>query len=216
MRKKAKIPETKKDEKVLAVKREVLFPDKTVNGLCFLEEDELQNLLEIIKKDASFLPRGEIEEDETFKQIIPYLVFCFEDKIFLMRRHKNHSDARIADCYTIGIGGHIREEEFSGNDIFSWARREFEEEVSYRGDFEILPLGLLNDESNSIGRVHTGLVLKIVGLSPLIKVKDEHKSGRLLDFVSCQTYYDQMENWSKIVFESLKKLNGCFRTVFKD
>lgn len=194
----------KNKEEVLTVKRKILYPNGAHAGLRRLRQEALRKLLEIIAEHAQFLPRYLVEEDPEIKQIIPYLVFWYKEKVFLMQRLSSHTDKRLADQFSLGIGGHIRKEEFLGRDIFSWARREFGEEVDYGGNFTIAPLGLLNDGTNSVGTVHAGLVLQLVGNSPEIKVKGEHKSGQLSPLKECEKYYDRMENWSKIVFDSLK------------
>jgi predicted NUDIX family phosphoesterase len=64
-------------------------------------------------------------------------------------------------------------------------------------------LGVLNDDSNEVGKVHIGLVLLLEGNSPAIRVKSELKSGILLTHQECTAYYDSMENWTQIVFKYL-------------
>ena len=105
----------------------------------------------------------------------------------------------------IALQGHIRKEDIEGKDIFDWAKREFEEEIAYDGNVEIETLGLLNDESNDVGTVHTGFVLLLKGDSPNIKIRSELQSGQLLTLSACKTYYEQMENWSKFVFDFLHR-----------
>lgn len=200
--KEEKTPEKKNIEEVLVVFRDILFPDGAHQGI---KVEGVDDILDIIAREAQFLPRFQVEEDPSFKQIIPYLVFAHNGMVFLMQRIENHSEARLANLYSLGIGGHLRKGEIDGKDIFAWAKREFEEEVDYQGDLTIKVLGLLNDESNEVGKVHTGLVLLLEGTSGQIRVKDEHKSGKLTNFDEAGLLYEQMENWSKIVFETLKK-----------
>jgi len=199
-----KPPEVKNQEEVLVVERKILYPRGAHHGLLRLAQEDLGKIVEVINQNAQFLPRSQVEEDPSLKQIIPYLVFRFKNKVFLMQRLGSHTDERLADKYSLGIGGHIREDEFAGQDIFSWARREFDEEVDYGGNFTISPWGLLNDDTDSVGAVHTGLVLQLVGDSPKIRIKDEHKSGKLVGLEECEKFYDGMETWSKIVFDNLK------------
>jgi len=197
--------EVKNPEEVLVLAREILFPSGSYQGLKPLSEGEWENFLTTLSSKVLFLPRSQVEDDPQFKQIIPYLVFEYQEKVFLMERKPTHTESRLASKFTLGIGGHLRKEEFVGRDIFSWAKREFEEEVKYEGNLTVVPLGLLNDESNSVGTVHTGLVLRLTGDSSVIRVKEEFKSGRLLALENCQEFYDSMENWSQIVFNFLQK-----------
>lgn len=204
MPKKTLPPVGKNKEEVLTIVRKILYPNGAHYGLRRLKQEALKKVLETISEHAQFLPRYLVEEDPEIKQIIPYLVFRYRQKVFLMQRLSSHTDRRLADQFSLGVGGHIRKEEFSGKDIFAWARREFEEEVSCHGDFTIAPMGLLNDDTAPVHAVHAGLVLQLVGASPNIKVKGEHKSGWLATLKECEKFYDRMENWSQIVFESLK------------
>src|SRR5690606_7557172 len=103
-------------------------------------------------------PRSLMEQDQRYKQIIPYLVFTHENKYFVMQRTSTTTEQRLKNKYSLGIGGHIRQEDMNGNSIFEWAEREFHEEVSYHGNLEIIPLGVLNDDTNDVGKVHIGFV----------------------------------------------------------
>ncbi len=197
-----KTPEVKSPEEVLVVARDILFPNGHHEGI---RQERLAGILETIRANACFRLRSEVEEDPSWKQIIPYLVFVHQGKVFLMQRTAAHTDLRIANLYSLGIGGHLRRNEMNGQDIFAWAKREFEEEVDYAGTFKVLPLGLLNSEATPIDTVHAGLVLLVEGDSPQISVKDEHKSGRLATLEECEQVFEGMETWSKIVLEALKR-----------
>ena len=70
-----------------------------------------------------------METDPAYKQIIPYLVFTYENKYFLMQRQKKASETRLQSKYSLGIGGHIREEDMENCTLVDWAKREFEEEI---------------------------------------------------------------------------------------
>lgn len=178
-----------------------------------LRTSNLEKYLEIIKTQCQFKARGLMEQDENYKQIIPYLIFRFEDQLFLMQRADQASEIRLKNKFTLGIGGHVRESDlknFSNNsslnsnitdEIFAWATREFHEEIKYTGNLNITTLGLLNDDSNSVGRVHLGLVLLLQGDSPEIKIKSELQSGFLCQIAACGEFLERMESWSRIVFE---------------
>lgn len=189
-------------EKVMVVGRDDLFKDGIWNGI---KTGNLQKYLRIIAAKHKFLPRGEVEKDPNWQQIIPYLIFENSSRIFLMRRKKDHSESRLADLYSIGIGGHINKSDLKNNQIMEWAKREFEEEIDYKGKYKTEFLGLLNHDANEVGMVHVALVIKISGASPEIKIRDEHKSGELMDIEKIRKYYKQMETWSQIVYDHLAK-----------
>jgi predicted NUDIX family phosphoesterase len=192
------------DELILVIKRDELFPEGAWTGMRSVDLDGYTNL---IQKKQEFMPRSHMETDPTYKQIIPYLIYQYEDRYFLMQRQSKATEQRLQSKYSLGIGGHIRKEDLSTNSIADWAHREFHEEVSFNGTFTIQPLGILNDDSNAVGQVHAGFVFLLKGDSPNIKVKSELKSGVLLSLDELQDFYDRMESWSQTVFTYLKEKN---------
>lgn len=190
------------DEQILVVKREKLFPQGAWHGL---HAANMEEYLAIIEQEQEFLPRSLMETDPTYKQIIPYLIFTYKDTYFLMQRQAKASEQRLKNKYSLGIGGHIRQEDITSKSIIDWAQREFEEEVFYQGSYKVQPLGILNDDSNPVGEVHLGFVLLLEGDSSNITVKSELKSGQLVSLAECTNYYENLENWSQIVLGFLKK-----------
>jgi len=211
---KNKLFQKKADEKILVVKRKKLFPNGSFNGLRPINVAEYHNIIETYKE---FLWRSTMEHDPSYKQIIPYLIFTHENKYFVMQRKENASEGRLQNKYSLGIGGHIRQEDVNGAcTIVDWARREFEEEVAYNGSFTIAPLGLLNDERDSVGQVHTGFVFLLTGDSPTISIKDEHKAGALYTLDECASLYSRMESWSNLVFDYLRSTSHITRKSSND
>lgn len=193
------------DEKILVIKKNILFSYQVTQGLKPVDFNRYQKL---IRKYKKFVWRSKVEQDTTYKQIIPYLVFTHANKYFIMRRKSDASEVRLQNKYSIGIGGHIRKEDLKRTNIISWAEREFEEEVNYKGTYTIEPIGLLNDESDAVGQVHTGFVFLLHGDSSDISIKDEHKEGTMASLDECMELYCQMENWSKMVVDYLIKLQN--------
>lgn len=197
---------TPQDEMILVVKRNELFPLVAWQGLQEVKNDYF---LDIVRTKHEFQPRSLMEQDPTYKQIIPYLIFNYQDTYFLMQRQAKATETRLKNKYSLGIGGHIRAEDIQGNDIAGWARREFKEEIEYNGTYSVSLIGILNDDSNPVGQVHIGFVYLLTGDSPDIKVKEELKSGQLTTLDECYTRYDDLESWSQIVLEYLdNKIHG--------
>lgn len=192
----------KEDEKILVISRNILFKQKEINGI---EKVDFEYYQQLIQDNKEFLWRSKIETDQSYKQIIPYLVFNFEDKYFLMQRKSNANEVRLQNKYSLGIGGHIRQEDINSFNIVDWAKREFTEEINYSGNLKIESLGILNDDSNDVGRVHIGFVFLLKGSSNKINIRSELKSGTLLTLKNLSEYYENMENWSKLVFDYLNK-----------
>jgi predicted NUDIX family phosphoesterase len=193
----------KHDEHILVVPREQIFADAQAwHGL---KEVDFDQYLQIINDKKEFLPRSIMETEPVYKQIIPYLVFTHDDKYFLMQRKSDASEARLRNKLTLGIGGHIRQEDMQSNSLFAWALREFHEEVEYAGNISVKPLGILNDDSNDVGKVHIGFVLLLQGDSADITIKSELKSGIMMTLQECSAQRETMESWSQFVVDFLEK-----------
>ncbi|MBY0109703.1 MAG: hypothetical protein K2X90_01180 [Candidatus Babeliaceae bacterium] len=190
------------DELILVVPRTSFDGIDSWYGLIPVSDTDYAELIETNKQ---FLPRSVMETDPTYKQIIPYLVYTHNGKYFLMQRQSKASETRLQSKYSLGIGGHIRQEDIQGVDIATWARREFEEEVVFNGSYTIEPLGLLNDDTNDVGKVHIGFVFLLHGDSADITVQEELKSGALLTLDECKILYSSMETWSQIIVDYLEK-----------
>lgn len=188
------------DELILVVKRTDLFPHGAWQGL---QAVDYHRYAQLIAEKKEFLPRSLMETDPTYKQIIPYLIFTYQHRFFLMQRQAKASETRLQNKYSFGIGGHLREEDIKNKDIVAWSQREFHEEIDYAGSCKVESLGIINDDSNPVGQVHAGFVFLLHGTSPAIRVKEELKSGTLLTLEECSAYYDQMETWSQLVFDFL-------------
>ena len=189
-------------EEVLVVRREDIFPDGAWHGFVAAGLERAQ---EVIRGQSFFLPRAEVEEDPTYQQIIPYVVFRHAGRYFLTKRLKASSEKRLRQQYSLGVGGHINRGDLGGGDpIYDGMRREWEEEVAYQGDFEARLLGLINDESAPVSKVHLGVVFVVDGSTPEIAIRETDKlSGELLTLEEMRIFYLGMESWSQIVYDQL-------------
>lgn len=196
---KKQLPINKFNESILVVKRKNLFPDGDWIGIKRVDFD---HYLKLVQQHQEFMPRGLAEEDTTYKQIIPYLVFRHNELYFLMQRKGSSSEQRLASKYSLGIGGHLREEDMKGSSIIEWAQREFDEEINYTGSVTITPLGILNSEETPVDQVHIGFVLLLEGDSADISIRSELQSGELVPLSMCKE--KDLEGWSKLVVDFLE------------
>ena len=192
------------DEEILVVRCNTLFQNNPAwHGI----HPEISKFIPAITTQGCFMPRAHAETDPAFKQIIPYMLFMFKKKLFVMQRKSSASEQRLASKFSLGIGGHIRQEDIANNNIIDWANREFEEEVTYHGSKKFETIGILNDDSNPVGQVHLGFIILIHADSDQISINDEHKSGVLLTRDECIALMPQMESWSQICFQFLLDQN---------
>lgn len=189
-------------EQVLVVRREEIFPDGAWHG--FVTEN-LDRYRSVIRERHLFKPRADVEDDPNFQQIIPYVVFRHRDRYFLTHRLRASSEKRLRKQYSLGVGGHINPGDLqSGDPILDGLKREWEEEVVYEGTFEANLIGLLNDESAPVSKVHLGVVFLVDGDTPNIAIRETKKlGGELLTLDEMRSLYLQMESWSQIVYDKL-------------
>ncbi len=143
-------------EKVLVVDVDRLGELVTRDGLLALPLEYIKKSIELY---GCFVPREEAERDESGRQIIPYVILRNEKRYLLMRRTNRQGESRLHDRYSIGVGGHINPED--GRNPWQaferGMRREIDEEVNV--DISSLEyLGILNDLSTAVSRVHIGIV----------------------------------------------------------
>jgi predicted NUDIX family phosphoesterase len=189
-------------EQVLCVKREDIFPDGAWHG--FVSED-LDRHQAVIRERHMFMARAAVENDPTYQQIIPYVVFRHGALHFLTHRLRASTERRLRKQYSLGIGGHINPGDLEGGDpILDGLKREWSEEVVYDGRFEAQLIGLLNDDSSPVSKVHLGVVFLVDGDSPNIAIRETDKlAGELLTLEEMRIFYLGMESWSQMVYDRL-------------
>jgi predicted NUDIX family phosphoesterase len=189
-------------EQVLCVKREDMFPDGAWHG--FVGQD-LDSHQATIREHHFFMARDSVENDPAYQQIIPYVVFRHDSHYFLTHRLRASSEKRLRKQYSLGIGGHINPGDLeAGDPILDGLKREWSEEVVYDGRFEAQLIGLLNDDSSPVSKVHLGVVFLVDGDSPNISIRETDKlAGELLTLEEMRIYYLGMESWSQMVYDRL-------------
>ena len=117
--------------------------------------------------NTGYRPRHEVENDPSYKQLIPYVVLCHEDgsgceTIFQYTRGMRQDESRLRGKRSVGIGGHISLKDSASNGTGSayleGMARELAEEVSIETPYRERCVGLINDDDTDVGRVHLGIV----------------------------------------------------------
>jgi predicted NUDIX family phosphoesterase len=185
-------------EQVLVVPRAALMGDPGWHGL---RADGTSGMLEAIRQTGTFRPRAEMERDPSHKQVIPYLVLRDGARVFLMRRTRAGADQRLHDRYSIGVGGHINPGDL---DVAGALAREWREEL----DAVFVPafrlLGMLNDDTTDVGRVHVGVVFVADADGRAVRVRETDKlSGAFASLDEAEAVADHMETWSSLLLEAI-------------
>ncbi len=198
------------DENVLVVRRSLFDQLGSFQGLNFEPQKYLDALLS--RGNNFFIPRAAAENDPAHKQIIPYAIIACGDRILHYVRGKKAGEQRLVATVSIGIGGHMNDEDES---LFAWdekayragVEREVSEEIKIETNFEDRIVALLNDDTTEVGRVHLG----IVHLFRLIEPKVEKREAMItsLAFLTkdeLRARRDILETWSQICVDSLDRL----------
>ena len=152
-----------------------------------------------------FMERGISETDYDYKQIIPYTVVKYKNKYLLLKRLSKQGEKRLHGMLSIGVGGHINENERQGGEtmLINGALRELNEEVRVSFTKDPVFMGFLNDNEADVGRVHLGLVYLLAAEDGVFKINEKDKmeggwaaAGELAEKLPA------MEGWSRILIES--------------
>lgn len=199
------------EEQVLVVPRARFDELGAFQGLQFGAAHYLAAFL--AEGQARFLPRREAEDDPSFKQLIPYLLVEHRGQVLHYIRGKTGGESRLASKGSIGIGGHINDQDLSEGGRFDQAaydravRRELHEELDIDTPYRHRPIAMLNDDSNEVGAVHLGIVhvihLEAPRVGPGEAVIEE------LAFLPPEQIFnrhERLETWSKICTDHLLEI----------
>jgi len=165
-------------------------------------------------KNNSFLARASAETNPGFKQVIPYVIITDGKSILHYVRGKKGGEQRLVAKGSLGIGGHINDEDHTlfafGVQAFQDAvKREVCEELSVQGEFDARPVGLINDDSTEVGQVHFGVVHVLFRTPEQVK-KNEQVITQMefIPIAELQAKREQMETWSQICLDNLAAILG--------
>jgi predicted NUDIX family phosphoesterase len=162
-----------------------------------------QAIIQVANKTRLFRPRSEVEQDESVKQIIPYVCIRCGDAYVLLQRTSKQSEARLHNKFSLGIGGHINDQEASAADLVdAGLQRELSEEISLKPGYTLTPLGIIYDATTPVGRVHLGVVYELEACDTEFKLNEpDLMSARWVEIDELRQFRDRMETWSQILFD---------------
>lgn len=198
------------EEHVLVVPTSIFRTLGSFQGFC-TDTDRYRAVL-LDAKNVLFRPRSAVETDPEFKQLIPYMIFCYTDSsgnihVFQYVRGKGMGESRLHHKRSIGIGGHIAAEDqtqCSGDVYREGMMRELHEEVVLNTTFSEQCVGLINDDETAVGRVHLGIVHRLDVAEPNVVSNEEDliESG-FMPLDELRKHKEQMESWSAICLEAV-------------
>ena len=199
------------DENVLVFPRSLFEQLGVFQGFNPDVDRYLPTILDI--KNNNFMPRSQAETNPDFKQIIPYVLITDGKRILHYVRGKRAGEQRLVAKGSVGIGGHINKEDYELS-LFAFtfgmqafqdaAKREVCEELAIQGEFNPRPVGLINDDSTEVGRVHFGIV-HVLFCQPE-RVRKNEQVITQVEFVPIEELKakrDQMETWSQLCLDNV-------------
>ena len=201
---------TVQTERVLVVPTEEFHKIGHFQGFSPTVEPYLNGLLN--EQLISFRPRGDMEEDPSFKQLIPYVVFEHTDadgtvSVFQYTRGKGQGEARLRSKMSVGIGGHISTLDHRDDYSETYAegmRRELEEEVHIETSYRERVAGMINDDETEVGKVHLGVVHIFQVETPNVRPReDDILDAGFSPVPQLMAELDRMESWSSICMQAL-------------
>ena len=197
-------------EEVLVVPRSVLEAVGVFQGFCGKVDRYLPALLD--PGNTSWRTRAVVEEDPSFKQLIPYCVLRWQGddgdpRYFAYTRGGGQQEARLRAKRSLGIGGHISSIDGEHGDYRSYEsgmRRELDEEVAIAGGYRSSCVGLINDDATAVGSVHLG-ILHVLDLElPEVASREaDLMDGGFHSLAELQADRDRFETWSQIAIDAL-------------
>ncbi|MGD1086395.1 MAG: NUDIX domain-containing protein [Verrucomicrobiota bacterium] len=196
------------EERVLCFERKLFEELGVFQGLSL----EVEKYLPVVTsaRQLRYLNRSDADQNRLYKQLIPYVLLIRNDKILRYRRGKGGQETRLHGLYSVGIGGHISEEDhglFSSDRGYQASmRRELLEEVGIDAE-HAPPVAMINDDSTEVGYVHLGVV-------HVVRVSDENAAGgrsgivgpEFVPIAEAVRDLSGYESWSRFCLENLDLL----------
>ncbi|MDO4814543.1 MAG: DNA mismatch repair protein MutT [Gemella sp.] len=198
---------SKFDEQILVVDREILFNNEKNNFNGFISHDD-KRFSEIVSifSNVEVKRRGDMEENPEYKQLIGYAIVKDRstNDVLVYTRLTGGGESRLHGKASVGVGGHMNmvEDKTIDEVIKINISRELEEEigVSFEENLdELVCLGLINDDTNEVGKVHIGLVYQVY--VDREKVKEIEEDSLRIEWLSSNIAKNKenYESWSEFL-----------------
>jgi predicted NUDIX family phosphoesterase len=203
------------EEQVLVVPAEALREVGYFEGFAYPSDKYI-----FAPERQQFMPRGQAEQDASFKQLIPYVIIVRGGLVAAYSRGKAAGEKRLRSRRSIGFGGHINPNDgfgvpkaVKGLDNFdkryvAGLMRELQEELKFippKRQWAFQTVGFINDDETDVGRVHFGIVHMLnlpVGRRMVAREADiQNLDWRTPD--DLQKHTAEFEVWSQLCIRQL-------------
>lgn len=207
----------KMDEIIVVSPRKILFGENDELSFQGLITQNLTPILNNMGDSVIHMRRGDAESNPDYKQPIPYAILTRKingnAEVFLYKRLSGGGEARLHNKLSIGVGGHM-------NDLFTSftlpyvvtkeVSRELNEELIIKvKDTTIVSsiYGLINNDLDDVGKVHIGLLIKVIIPSDAeVFVREtEQLEGQWvsLEYIKSDEVFNSLETWSQLSIKAL-------------
>lgn len=206
-------------EHVFVIAKDKMLKAFDLPGKIPLARDINLEKLSTLLATGGFIARDRAELSPTYVQVIPYIFMRYlgawehEDTFLAYNRGSKGGEKRLADKWSIGLGGHINPIDqsclgtFTLKDLYTAARRELSEELvtsSVQSFNDLQILGLMYFDESTVDMVHLAVVMEVsscdyttTGMGDNIV---EHREATLSELKELE-----LEKWSEGVLESFIK-----------
>ena len=204
------------EELVFAIPTDDLWKLLPYKELGLIKSDN--HILNRIVQHGLFRKRSKLEEDPSYKQIIPYAIISKTEQeqngvrqsqsFYLFKRTSGQREKRLHNKLHLGVGGHVnpgRSNELDAQYLINELNRELLEEVKLLNgclieDIEFI--GFINDDTISVSRVHIGLLYNIhVSNKDIVVNETDKMTASWINKTDIAKYYEEMETWTKIAVD---------------
>jgi len=195
-------------ERVLVIPEERWRAAGAFTGFRPFDESTRRLLLDPVGYE--FRPRGEVEDDPAFKQLIPYVVLRSGSRVFRYTRGQSGGEARLRALGSIGIGGHISDEDAAthADAYLVGMRRELREEVSVDSPCRELLLGFIYDPSTPVGTVHLGIVHLFDLDEPRASAREDALAeAAFVELTEVARDRARYETWSQLTLDAINTVD---------
>lgn len=159
-------------------------------------------------------PRTSLETDETFRQLVSYVVFRHARRVLVYRRAPKGGETRLHGLLSLGVGGHVNATDLvidSGTiDLGATLRRacsrEIAEEVECGTVVSLETIGVIREMATPVSRVHLGVVVECRLEQPEVQPLDPALIDvRFVEVEQLSRLSSQMETWSSSLIAHLNE-----------
>lgn len=164
-----------------------------------LIRDRARPILDLIATRHFFIERPKAEVSPEFRQVIPYVAIRSGSDYFVLERTTKQTEARLHRKLSLGVGGHVN----PGHSLLEGLQKELDEEVHIGTDYAMEFVGIIDDPSTDVGRVHLGAAYLIEAGSRDVVVKETEKmTSEWVAHSALGALREAMESWSQILYDN--------------